>query len=170
MTTDRQIGANRRNAAHSTGPRTPEGRAGSSGNSERHGFRAKHSIERALSAEAERIASLLAAGDTSPPQLAHARIAAEAQMAVWSIRAARLTLLDAPASDPTNSVLDWLILKYGPPSQPQPTGAAAGGAEADRIALAYLRRLRELALLDRYERNALARRRRALCALNRHSS
>ena len=40
MATDLQIAANRRNAAASTGPRTPEGRGASSGNATKHGLAA----------------------------------------------------------------------------------------------------------------------------------
>jgi hypothetical protein len=40
MTTDRQIAANRQNAQHSTGPRTPEGKAAASRNNTRHGLKA----------------------------------------------------------------------------------------------------------------------------------
>jgi hypothetical protein len=38
MTTERQIAANRQNAQHSTGPRTPQGKAASSRNNTRHGL------------------------------------------------------------------------------------------------------------------------------------
>jgi hypothetical protein len=39
MTTDRQLAANRANAQHATGPRTPQGKAVSSRNNTRHGLR-----------------------------------------------------------------------------------------------------------------------------------
>ena len=40
MSTERQIAANRQNAQHSTGPRTPDGKATASRNNTRHGLRA----------------------------------------------------------------------------------------------------------------------------------
>ena len=44
MATKRQIAANRRNARHSTGPKTPQGKATASMNSLRHGLRASKII------------------------------------------------------------------------------------------------------------------------------
>ena len=44
MSSQRQIDANRRNAQHSTGPRTPEGRAAVSLNALRHGLSAETSV------------------------------------------------------------------------------------------------------------------------------
>ena len=46
MATQAQIEANRRNAAHSTGPKTDEGKARSSQNAITHGFYAKAFVVR----------------------------------------------------------------------------------------------------------------------------
>ena len=44
MSTATQIAANQANAQHSTGPRTPDGKAASSTNATKHGFFAKHAV------------------------------------------------------------------------------------------------------------------------------
>ncbi len=44
MATENQTKANQENAAHSTGPRTPEGKAHASLNALRHGFRARDAV------------------------------------------------------------------------------------------------------------------------------
>ena len=44
MTTKKQASSNRRNAMHSTGPRTPEGKAVVAGNARKHGLSARDSV------------------------------------------------------------------------------------------------------------------------------
>jgi hypothetical protein len=44
MVSEKKLEANRRNAQHSTGPRTPEGKAASALNSVVHGVRARHAV------------------------------------------------------------------------------------------------------------------------------
>jgi hypothetical protein len=170
MTTDRKIRSNRRNAAHSTGPRSPVGRGRSSRNSRRHGFSANYSIDQAQSADAERLALLLADNDTSPQRLAHARTAAEAQLNILRIRAARVTLLNVASVDLTHAASEWSSLEDSLLKELLGTEISAPDcADPERIGLAYLWCLPALIRLDRYERTALARRKRAFRAINRRS-
>jgi len=160
MTSDAKIRANRRNAARSTGPRSAAGRARSSLNSRHHGFSTSAAKNHAVSAEAERLARALAEDDSSPQRLAQARVAAEAQLTVLRIRAARVALLSTTALRPGRRAnLQSLQLQAESP--------AADRDAPERIALTYLRRLPTFAGLAQYERKALARRKRALAALNR---
>ncbi|MGP0093061.1 MAG: hypothetical protein ACLPKB_24430 [Xanthobacteraceae bacterium] len=171
MTTERKIRANRRNAARSTGPRSPEGRARSSRNSLRHGLSAAYSIDHALAPQAERLAVLLADDATDPQRLAQARIAALAQLTVLRVRAARVTLLNQARADQTDTAPDWMALqRLLAVIQPGQGSSLPDRAGPEPIGLAYARLLPKLIRLDRYERTALARRNRALCALDRASS
>ena len=138
MATDRQIAANRRNGALSRGPRTPEGRARSSRNALRHGLSIPVSRHKARIREIETLARELAAGGGD--RLDQARIAAEAELELVRVREAYEAVL---------------------------TRAAASGAagELPDEAAALSGALPELEKLDRYERRAWSKRKRALRTL-----
>ena len=67
MPSQRQIDANRRNAQHSTGPRTPEGRAAVGLNALRHGLSAQTSFSQAKTPTSSRNSSTPFSPNTSPP-------------------------------------------------------------------------------------------------------
>jgi hypothetical protein len=83
----RKLEANRRNAARSTGPRSAAGRDRARRNAMRHGLLANDPKDDALCAKTERLAALLAGEAAGGDQLALARLAAEAQLAVLRARA-----------------------------------------------------------------------------------
>jgi hypothetical protein len=124
-------------------------------------------MDRAPSEEAERLACLLADNDPSPRRLAQARIAAEAQLTIQRVRAARVIFLN---SDPNRTAFGWSILTSDVlTKESEPKNAAPDTADPDRIGFAYRYCLPALVKLDRYERAAFARRKHALRAMNRCS-
>jgi hypothetical protein len=135
MTSDRKREANRRNAARSTGPRSAAGRGRSSRNAMRHGLLANFSRDDALSAKTENLAAVLAGEGAPRDRSALARLAAEAQMTVLRVRAARVRFLEDA---------------FAACSSPGSEGAG------------YLSALPELIKFSRYEGEALSQRRRGL--------
>jgi hypothetical protein len=139
MTSAKAIAANRRNARRSTGPRTGAGKRKAAANSLRHGVRASLPADPAMGAVVRRIASVLAGPRASPARLALVMPIAEAEAELLRVRNARAGLINLAAAE-----------------LPQNTDREI---EAIGLSLATLSRL------DRYERRAMARRKRALCDL-----
>lgn len=143
---DRRRAANKANTAHSTGPRTPSGKARSAGNSLRHGLNVPSAAE-AHDPEVERLAArfLIRDGDLR----AAALDAAQAQSHLQRIRRFKAEALD-------RAVAAIEALESDDPSSLQPD---------EIVALALVQAAGQLLTLDGYERKAVSRRKSALRAI-----
>ena len=92
MSSDKQIAANRRNAAKSSGHRTPKGRASSSRNALRHGLSRPIDLDPALAGEIAEVARQLVGEEASPVEVDLAKAATESQIEVLRIRRQRQML------------------------------------------------------------------------------
>jgi hypothetical protein len=132
MTSDRKIVANRSNAQKSTGPRSNAGRQVSRRNALRHGLAIAIGSDPALHEDIEKLAKLLTSSSGRQEVSEFARAAAEAEHDLLRIRKIRASLFEKHYF-------------------------------ADTTALEGLTDLNvKLAKLERYERRALSRRKRAL--------
>src|SRR4051794_7266004 len=129
ITSERRLAANRANARLSTGPRSAEGKAASSGNALRHGLAVPLPADPAFGPIVRAIAAKLAGPDATPERHAWAMVLAQAEADLQRVRDLRTHWLA--------SVVD-----------------AGGGLDA--VALATL--LPGLVALERYERRARSRR------------
>jgi hypothetical protein len=169
MTSAKQIAANRKNAAKTTGPRTARGKLRSRSNALRHGLAAVALMSPAVSAEIKLLAQEFCSEPTSPLLYEQALIIAENQILLRMVRHARVAVLKrmracAPAVfaeiDPAarKSVEGEhrerdLAEPNSPTRHPE---APIADAEAVRDALC------ELARLDRYDRRARSGRNQAI--------
>jgi len=135
MASERKVRANRENAKRSTGPRTTGGRASARRNSLRHGLAVSIAADLALSAEAERLARMIAGDSDTASRWYYARIAAEAEVEILRIRKVKTELIRA--------------------SLQQSVGSADPTIVTDSDVWTQLLKI------DRYERRALSRRKRA---------
>ena len=142
VASERQIAANRRNAAKSTGPSTVEGKRRSSRNASRHGLSRPAPRDPASVTDIVAFAIELVGEDASAAEMALARAAAEAQFDLMRVRRAR------------QSVLASLIQSV--PSEED------GRHESNKPQVPDL-----IGRLDRYERKALCRRKKTLTKLAR---
>ena len=138
MTSLRKIRANRTNALSSTGPRSSAGKARASQNARQHGLSRSALAEAAHSAAVNSWAGRILAGHTSPVLRYLAIQVAAAQVDLMRIRQARYLALSGACANSTESDAENGFAK-----------ALAG------ISL-------KLAVLDRYERRALSRRKFAI--------
>jgi hypothetical protein len=132
MTSERKIAANRENAKKSTGPRSEVGRAVSRYNARRHGLATGVGSDPAYRDDIEELARLLSRAGAKEKVGEFAREAAEAHLELMRIRRFRVRFYERMRS-------------LGDPSKES------------------LRELgKQLAMLQRYERRALSRRKRAM--------
>jgi hypothetical protein len=149
MTTEQQIRANRENALRSTGPRTAKGKARSCRNAFRHGLSIPVTAGSGpFSEEVEEIALRMVEGYSSPALLDAARRVAETEVDLRRICLVRSELLST-------------ILPGGCSA-----GIAAYTVAPRRFAAKPSKRMQKLQRLDRYERNALSKRKRLIRAFD----
>ncbi len=153
MATEKQIAANRRNALRSTGPRTPLGKARSRINSIRHGLLSKAMADPTLLADAKKLAISIAREHGQPDHCVEAHIVAEAELTILQARIARTRLLDMSSSERRSR------------NEARTGNAVVASAGDIDLVEAYLAGLPMLSRIDRYEKTALLRRRRALQSL-----
>lgn len=144
MTSEAKIAANRRNARCSTGPRTTAGKMRVRRNALRHGLAALVTIDPAMVAEVDRVAAAICGEHADPPEQEQALIVAEVEVTLKRVRRARVQIMEQLELVPRTN---------------EPDGRKPGSMQgADRSAL----RLDQLLRLERYERRALSRRKRAV--------
>jgi hypothetical protein len=178
MTSARQIWTNRINGRSGNGPKTASGRSVSSGNARRHGLRMPVLSDPALSAQVEIMAKGIA-GDDTPALVGLARRIAEAEVDVIRVRRARGDLISKELS-----TAQWVTLPgrsrkltrkmtlLGRALEILDSGKLVPQELEDELALlddelSVFQKLphyfgSQFAIIDRYERRALSRRKFAI--------
>jgi hypothetical protein len=171
LTSDRKIKANRANARASTGPRTAQGRTRSARNALCHGLSLP---DPALCEEVEALARDIAGTNASAEILELARRVAEAQIDLQRVRYARHKLLSEALGnryyESRENALEKLrfissLARPNAPDIPLPvlekflTSTPKG---PQKFAIILSQEAKRLLAMDRYEKQALSRRKAAI--------
>ena len=132
MTSEAKIAANRRNAQRSTGPRTAPAKARVRRNALRHGLAALVVGDQAVATEVGRVAAAICGPEQEPLDREQSLIVAEAQVTLKRVRSARA------------QIMEQMLLALDPHAPDTASGCDP------------------LLRLERYERRALSRRKRAV--------
>jgi hypothetical protein len=144
MTSEAKIAANRRNAQRSTGPRAAPAKARVRRNALRHGLAALVVGDPTVAIEVDRVAAVVCGQEATRLDRKQALIVAEAQIILKRVRRARAQIMEQ--------------MSLVPPTQDPDARDTSSMPGVDRLA-AYLDQLMGL---ERYERHALSRRKRAV--------
>jgi hypothetical protein len=187
VSTAGKISANRANARASTGPTTAQGRARSARNAHRHGLTLPVLVDPALSQEVEALAREMAGANASSEIQELARRIAEAQIDLRRVRCARHSLLSSALGDldydsrraarKKSKVAAYIakrIVRLTPeaaqllkPLAVRILDYARSRPEGpQKFATILFDMTQRLAVMDRYERRALSRRKFAIRAFD----
>jgi hypothetical protein len=158
MTSAKKVAANRSNSRRSTGPRTSRGKTSASRNALRHGLATIPLPQPEVSSRIKRIAEKIVGDNAGSAQYEQAVIIAESEIMMLNVRAASVAVIkhhrDAGPTETNSSGRDQSNLEEV--SGGQHADHSWSDLEAMRLALP------ELIRLERYERRAKSRRRRAI--------
>lgn len=159
MTSQRKIEANQRNGRKSRGPNSAKGKRRARGNARRFGLSVPILVDRQAQAEALNMAHAIVGKEASDALLAQALVVAEIELELQRIHHARGTAIEL-AMRQAGAVKDVPAAASTTRSTSLPADFTAALSDGFIGALPALRRI------ERYERRAYSRRKKALLRLN----